>query len=215
MAITVEMVGAESVQRSLTLLRNGFPREADRATSDAAKRARTEFVGRVRKITTVKFRRAQAATGQVLKRQVGGLDAYGFEIKKDRPGVQHFEVRSLGRRRKGRNPQAAPILFRIYRDGPGQGIRRAIRLAGREDQGYFARAVYRPGLPASRRGVPAKRAASGLVHRLPLFRIQGPSMASLWEKRPDLRAAVVRRGQTALAFGVNTRLARLMSQGRI
>ena len=193
MAIEVEIFGASSVDRSLRTLQQQFPKEADRAAQDAAKRARTEFAKQARKITTIVFRRATTAVGGVSQRSVAGGKAFGFLVKARRPGIVSFQHRRLPK--GGNDPESgAPVQFRIFRADPPRRIRRAF---------------------TTRRGGPSVFFARVTRKRLPIFALKGVSMAWLWDNTESMRRAVVKRGQSALALGVNTRIARLMQQGRV
>lgn len=177
--------GIAQVRKRFTDMRQKFPQRSVRALVKARRATREAFIKELTMETTLNSQRARRLVNSIEPPKVNKLST-AIRVKGDRVGAQHYALQQA----------ASGIVVQFRRDQPAAQYPQAFEWKGN----WFQRRVYRNFRPGqrTRRGNLITRAPSGLVGRLPVFRIEGPRATSTLANDQEVRDGTAEAGLSVL-----------------
>ena len=172
--IVTSVKGIAEARSRFKEMREKFPARSLKALALARRVAQTEFVDAVTDETYLDPARAKRLIRVSRRPRVNDLRTW-INVRNDPIGAQHYELFETG--------QGIVVAFR--KDKPAQSYPQAFEWKGN----WFQRKRYigfRRG-QRTKSGQVITRAPSGLVGRLPVFRIEGPRLTSMLANAQAIR----------------------------
>lgn len=173
--IVTTVRGINDARKRFKTMREKFPQRSLKALALARRASQVEFVAAVTDETTLNPQRAKRLLRVSRRPRVNDLRTW-INVRNDPIGAQHYAVTTQA---------GGGIVVVFRRDKPGQSYPQAFQWKGN----WFQRKRYvgfKPG-QLTKSGALIKRAPSGLVGRLPVFRIEGPRLTSMLANAQEIR----------------------------